>query len=655
MLILALLFVSMAAIVYWVIEWQGKPEISHMTAQTVIETGNEAVNDLMATLNHVDGFAHASASLGAVLPKDTKLVGETFGNLMADAPNNIVGGGIWYNPYAFDVNVDRQAFAWVRDETGLMNAAPQVNDPKQVQDDYYRDGWYIPAMYVSHDHCVWSRAYVDALTGYPMMTCAKAVYGAKNQQFDAVVSFDVSLSNLSQLMQSWQQKTGGYAFLVDLDNRFLTYPDIDAVTQTTELNPQGEMMTVADFAKSQRYMQPIADELGKMNRSLIDKAEQQNASKFNMAATNLMTTANAQRISRDESKILSALLLTNGNNPVDLSQSHFVTAIDIPSDAILQQPVRAFIFTVPFTYWKMVVVKPRSELLAVANTLSKQLQGFLLLGFLPILLLSAYLFRHMLAKPLRQVANNLQTIGQAIAQHRYLELAQHKLSDEGYQELNIISDSVNQLVDKVVESEGALAQINVHLEKKVQERTAELRQAMQELKASQVQLVRSEKMATLGQMVAGVAHEVNTPLGYVRSNLELVAGNLYRYDELLQRTDNLLYALHDKSQTKQSLKQAFDDALRCCQDIKADAVSDELQELLKDGLYGVDQIAELVVSLRDFSRIDESKLKNVNLNDCIRTSLVMARNNIKHIHIQERLQDIPQVHCNPSQINQVCF
>ncbi len=89
-----------------------------------------------------------------------------------------------------------------------------------------------------------------------------------------------------------------------------------------------------------------------------------------------------------------------------------------------------------------------------------------------------------------------------------------------------------------------------------------------------------------------------------------------------------------------------------CEEIKEDEVSEDLADLIKDGLYGVDQIAELVVSLRDFSRIDESKVKDVDINDCINTSLIMARNNLKTLDVETNLAELPPIQCNPSQVTQ---
>ena len=292
-------------------------------------------------------------------------------------------------------------------------------------------------------------------------------------------------------------------------------------------------------------------------------------------------------------------------------------------------------------------------MMSVANALSSQLIRTMLLGFLPILLLTAWVFRRYFTRPLKHMADAVAVMGTLIEQKQYQKLSAHKLPHSNVTEIQVISDKTNQLIDRVVENEGALAEINVHLEKQVAARTQDLQQAMDELKASQVQLVRSEKMATLGQMVAGVAHEVNTPLGYVRSNLELVGDNLMRFDELIHHTEQLLCALNDPQSDQQQVDNCIAMTLQCCDDIREDEVSDDLAHLVKDGLYGVDQIAELVVSLRDFSRIDESKVKDIDINACINNSLVRARNNLKTLTVVTNLAELPLIQCNPSQINQV--
>lgn len=653
LIILALAFLLIVLLAYWVIESQAKPRILEMTSEIVVETGNEAINSIMVSINHVDGLAKATSTMAGGLPKQDRLYKETFGNLMQQTDQRIVGGGVWFDPNMYAQGRERKSFVWARDESGVMQPLERYNQAHQTPNPYYRDWWYIPAMYARHDHCVWSRAYIDPVSNQPMMTCAKALYDSRNQAFDGVVSFNLLLDNLGAAMSKWQDKLGGYVFLVDLDNRFLTFPDQSMVTQATENNPQGEVVTARQLADSNPNFSPIADSLDSINDRLIDEAVAKDEGRFTLAARSILSTTNLDKISEQESKLLSALLLLNIDQTFNLVDSHLVDTISVSNDFVLQQPATAFVFRMPFTYWKMVVVKPDNDMMSVANALSNKLTQAMLLGFIPILLLTAWVFRRYFTRPLKHMAQAVADLGTLIEQKKYQQLSAHKLPHSKVSEIQIISEQTNQLIDRIVENEGALAEINVHLEKQVAARTQDLQQAMNELKASQVQLVRSEKMATLGQMVAGVAHEVNTPLGYVRSNMELVGDNLTRFDELIQHTDQLLHALKAPNVNQEKVEQVIEQTLQCCEEIKEDEVSEDLAGLIKDGLYGVDQIAELVVSLRDFSRIDESKVKEVDINDCITTSLVMARNNLKTLDVSTDLTELPLIQCNPSQINQV--
>ena len=653
LIILTLAFLLIILLVYWVIETQAKPRILEMTSETVVETGNEAINSIMASINHVDGLAKATSTMAGGLPKQDALYKETFGNLMQQMDQRIAGGGVWFDPNMYAEGRERQSFVWARDSSGNMQPLARYNQARQTPNPYYRDWWYIPAMYARHDHCVWSRAYVDPMSNQPMMTCAKALYDSRNQAFDGVVSFNLLLDNLGEAMKKWQDKLGGYVFLVDLDNRFLTFPDQSMVTQATEDNPQGEMVTAYQLAEKHPSFAPIADSLDSINQTLIDEAVTKDESRYTLAARSILSTTNLDKISEQESKLLSALLLLNIDQTFNLVDSHLVDTIAVPNDFVLQQPATAFVFRMPFTYWKMVIVKPDNDLMSVANALSNKLIQAMLLGFIPILLLTAWVFRRYFTRPLKHMAQSVADMGLLIEQKKYQQLSAHKLPYSNVSEIQIISEQTNQLIDRVVENEGALAEINVHLEKQVAARTQDLQQAMDELKTSQVHLVRSEKMATLGQMVAGVAHEVNTPLGYVRSNMELVGDNLIRFDELLQHTDQLLQVLKAPTINQEQVEQLIEQTLQCCEEIKEDEVSEDLADLIKDGLYGVDQIAELVVSLRDFSRIDESKVKDVDINDCINTSLIMARNNLKTLDVKTNLAELPPIQCNPSQVNQV--
>jgi len=199
---------------------------------------------------------------------------------------------------------------------------------------------------------------------------------------------------------------------------------------------------------------------------------------------------------------------------------------------------------------------------------------------------------------------------------------------------------------------GKLKASNVELEKRVEERTRELSAAMQHLKESESQLIQSEKMSSLGQMVAGVAHEINTPLAYVKNSLGTVADKLPELKSVLDNCEKLL-ALLQAGNDASGLSKQFALVSQQIAQLKQQGVVDELAGLVKDGLYGTGQMAEIVGNLKDFSRLDRSKVTSFNLNEGLQSTLLLAKHLLKAVTINKHLGDVKPIVCSPSQINQV--
>lgn len=201
---------------------------------------------------------------------------------------------------------------------------------------------------------------------------------------------------------------------------------------------------------------------------------------------------------------------------------------------------------------------------------------------------------------------------------------------------------------------GTVLDLLKAMEARVAQRNRVLRQALVDLKESQAQLLQSEKMASLGQMVAGVAHELNTPLGYVKNNVQLLRELSEPLFELAAAQARLGQCLNDPDCDEASLSQALQTAEQARQQVAPELLAEDLQQLYGDTLYGLEQIAELVVGLKDFARLDRAMSEEVDLNDCIRSALLIARNHIKDkAEVVQQLGELPRIACAPSQINQV--
>jgi signal transduction histidine kinase len=196
---------------------------------------------------------------------------------------------------------------------------------------------------------------------------------------------------------------------------------------------------------------------------------------------------------------------------------------------------------------------------------------------------------------------------------------------------------------------------NESLERRVIERTRELSEALRHLKESEAQLIQSEKMSSLGQMVAGVAHEINTPLAYVKNSLATVNGRLPEIAAAIEHCEKLL-ALLNEDEGKvdpQALQQQFAQTSALLAQLKQQHVLTELGGLVKDGIYGTGEMAEIVGNLKDFSRLDRSKVTSFNLNDGLTSSLGLARHMLKTVSVDRQFGEIAAITCAPSQINQV--
>lgn len=203
------------------------------------------------------------------------------------------------------------------------------------------------------------------------------------------------------------------------------------------------------------------------------------------------------------------------------------------------------------------------------------------------------------------------------------------------------------------ENERLIREQNIELEIQVNKRTEELQNSnstlnltLKELKEAQSQLVDAEKMAGLGQLTAGIAHEINNPINFVTSNikpLELDINDLY---DVIQQYENL--------DPEQDIHQQLANVNKFKKQIDLDFIKTEINSLLSGIGEGAKRTAEIIRSLKNFSRLDESDTKPVDLNEGLDSTLVLLRSTVPdHIKIVRDLKATSLVECLPGKINQV--
>jgi signal transduction histidine kinase len=204
------------------------------------------------------------------------------------------------------------------------------------------------------------------------------------------------------------------------------------------------------------------------------------------------------------------------------------------------------------------------------------------------------------------------------------------------------------------ENERIIREQNIILESKVKERTSELQSANKELnrtlknlKEAQAQLVHSEKMASLGQLTAGIAHEINNPINFVTSSINPLKRDLDFINQIITSAEAFLQE-DDKQKRIQNMETLLED-------MDYTYLVEEINMLLQGIQEGSTRTSEIVKSLKNFSRLDETDIKKANIIEGIESTLLLLNSSISDakIQIKKQFNPIPNTTCQPGKLNQV--
>jgi signal transduction histidine kinase len=299
--------------------------------------------------------------------------------------------------------------------------------------------------------------------------------------------------------------------------------------------------------------------------------------------------------------------------------------------------------------WHVAALKDADLAFAPIRAVALKLTGLGFLLALPIVLAIGWLARRLTA-PIEGLTRVVSGITSAGDLERRADVA-------SADELGTLARTFNNMAERLQRSSreremfvAELESLNKSLETRVQERTraleaanGELTGAIASLRATQGQLVQSEKMASLGQLVAGVAHELNNPIGFIYANFP-------HLEEYAAELTGLIAAL--RALPLEPANRAAAERLIAAADLAF--VEDDIVKIIRSGKSGAARIKEIVSSLRSFSRLDEAELKSVLLEDGLRDTLAILHHRIKHgVEVSLEFGLNEPVMCRAGQINQV--
>jgi two-component system NtrC family sensor kinase len=305
------------------------------------------------------------------------------------------------------------------------------------------------------------------------------------------------------------------------------------------------------------------------------------------------------------------------------------------------------IATIPGSDWQVIVETPMA-------THINSLQAFYIralsttFAITIIALALSRFFSYRMVQPIRSLTRLTTNLPDKLLQHEEIDWIKSNVV-----EISTLVRNFRHMANILEQKFNELSSAKDELEHRVEERTQELVNAnqtlektLQELSRTQTQMVQSEKMSSLGQMVAGIAHEINNPVNFIY-------GNLKHADQYANDLLGLVNLYQEQIPNPPPAIAAEIEA------VDLEFLSEDLPKLLDSMRVGAERIQKIVLSLRNFSRLDEAEVKAVNIHEGIDSTLLILHNRLKakpghaEIEVIKHYDNLPEVECYAGQLNQV--
>ncbi|MGB3508110.1 MAG: ATP-binding protein [Microcoleaceae cyanobacterium] len=276
------------------------------------------------------------------------------------------------------------------------------------------------------------------------------------------------------------------------------------------------------------------------------------------------------------------------------------------------------------------------EALSSLNTATKLQLQIILISILVSVGVATFLviyISRVITNPLKQLTEVAKKVTE---ESNFTLQADVKTKDE----VGLLAISLNQLILWVGEYTHQLEIAHQTLETRVEERTSELTKTLKQLQQTQSKLIQTEKMSSLGQMVGGIAHEINNPISFIYGNTEYAK----------EYASDLLELVH---LYQQHYPHPHLEIQNYIEEIELDFLAEDFFKVLSSMKTGAERVQKIVQSLRNFSRLDESEIKLVNINEGVENTLMVFNYKLNNIKLIKNYRNSSLIECYPAHINQV--
>jgi two-component system NtrC family sensor kinase len=280
----------------------------------------------------------------------------------------------------------------------------------------------------------------------------------------------------------------------------------------------------------------------------------------------------------------------------------------------------------------LVVLSDSSDFAAALWTLWLTVGAIALAGSAIAAVVGAWVGRH-IAQPIQDLADTADQVSQEAD-------FSIRIPVTSQDEIGSLARSLNQLIEWAGFYTRELETANQTLEDKVQERTQAIEDTLNQLQNTQLQLIQTEKMSSLGQMVAGIAHEINNPIGFIQGNVTHLTTY---FQDLCQLLNQYQQAYEPTAEIKATIKT-----------IDLEFLLEDTEKVLGSLNLGTNRVQDIISAMRNFSRLDEAEVKAVDIHEGLDSTLLILNNRLKYgVDVIKQYGDLPQVNCYPAQLNQV--